>query len=330
MGETGAAKKETTQKSQAPAVQKKGDIAVSEQFTKMIIREFTQAVGDVSLTPYQKRLAQHLFIKIDTSLRELEAKRTDKNRAPIIWANINMNRLALDAVHRVELGLDALIPGHVYPIPYWNTSQGKYDLDLRIGYVGKDLYKRRMAVEPPVDVIYHLVYKNDAFRPVMKSAKNPVESYEFEIKEPFNRGDVIGGFAYMVYEDPTKNRLVMVTDNDFSKAKAKAKSEDFWRDWPDEMKYKTVVNRATKYLTVDPEKVNAAYLAVERQEEIIDVTEARAEKEEKGNTGPVLGIEASANPENGAGATQEENKPQGEAQPPEKEKGQPQGRGPGF
>lgn len=163
---------------------------ISQRFTGLIIHEFSGAVGKLDMSPYQRRLAQHLFIKIDQSLKDLEKKRAerDKEGTPIVWANINLEKLVIDAIHRIELGLDALIPNHISPIPYFNSRLKKYDLDLRIGYAGKDYYRRQMALDPPETIIYELVYENDVFKPVKASFKNPVESYEFEISKPFDRG----------------------------------------------------------------------------------------------------------------------------------------------
>jgi recombination protein RecT len=239
---------------------------MSARFTSMVVREFGSTVGTLALTPHQQRLAQHLFIGIDNSLRELDAKRIKDgrtNQAPIVWSNINMDKLALDAVHRIELGLDALIPGHIYPIPYFNGKTQKYDLDLRIGYVGKDYYRRAMAVDPPVDIVYQLVHEKDTFKPIMKGAGNDIESYEFEITNPFDRGDVIGGFGYIMYDNPAKNKLVIVSKADFDKSKKAAKSDMFWKPYEKEMQFKTLVTRVTSKLAVDPEKVSAAYTAVE-------------------------------------------------------------------
>ena len=75
-----------------------------------------------------------MFIAIDTQIKNLEVKRLDsgKDTMPIVWSNINMNKLAIDAVHRVELGIDALIPNHMHPIPYFNKRLKLYDLDLQL------------------------------------------------------------------------------------------------------------------------------------------------------------------------------------------------------
>ena len=261
----------------------KREFTVSEKFTNMVVQEFTNAVDAIEMTPYQRRLAQHLFIKIDATLKSMEAKRTG-DRQPIVWNNINMTKLAIDAVHRVDLGLDALIPNHIHPIPYWNTKAGKYDLDLRVGYAGKDFYRRGVAVEQPKGIIYELVYSKDKFIPRKRTLNNPVESYEFEITSPFDRGEVSGGFGYLMYEDSSRNQLVIVTEKDFQKSMALAKTKDFWTNNPIEMRYKTLIHRVTDKLQMDPRKVNASFLAVEADDND-EVTEAQMteEIEEKAN-----------------------------------------------
>lgn len=238
----------------------------SQRFTAMVVKEFGQEIGTLALNPYQQRLAQHMFIGIDTALKNLDADRIKKgmtNKTPIVWGNINMNKLAIDVVHRIDLGLDALIKNHIHPVPYFNSKLKKYDLDLQIGYVGKDYYKRKMALHQPKDIIYELVRKSDTFVPKMKSSTNPVESYAFDIPEPFNRGPVIGGFGYIIYEDDTMNKLILVDDEQFKKSEKAAKTDMFWKPHPSEMKMVVIVRRVTDYLKVDPEKINASYAVVE-------------------------------------------------------------------
>lgn len=308
-----------TEKTSVPA--ERPERTVSEQFTQVVVREFASVDTSVGLTPYQKKLAQHMFIKIDASMKDLEAKRLDKNPQgkPIIWANINMNKLALDAMHRIELNLDALIPNHISPIPYYNKRLEKYDLDLRIGYAGKDLYRREMAVDPPIDVVYELVCENDIFKPIKKSAHNPVESYEFEIPNPFDRGKIVGGFAYLVFKDAQQNRLVIVTEKDFKKSEAKAQSKDFWTAYPEEMRYKTLVNRATSKLRLDPSKINAAFHAVERQDDVVDAEIVADETAALANQGTVLSIAGSEQTEEtriDMGAPIPDQEPQAQEEPP--------------
>jgi len=111
---------------------------MSQRFTSMVVREFSQEIGTLEMTQYQLRLAQHLFIGMEMALKKqhMDRLKKDPKKLPIVWSNVNMDKLALDAVHRIELGLDALVPNHIHVIPYLNGKTGKYDIDLQIGYVG--------------------------------------------------------------------------------------------------------------------------------------------------------------------------------------------------
>lgn len=276
--------------------QKKDNLPVktnAQKFTDMVIREFSaMANRQVVLSLYQQHLAQNLFLKVDETLKSMEAKRIAAGKdkqTPITWENVNLNKLAIDAVHRIDLGLDALIPNHIHPIPYFNGKEKKYDLDLRIGYAGRDYYRRQAAVEEPVDIIYELVYKNDHFRPIKRSFKDEVESYEFEIKNPWDRGEIVGGFGYIMYADSRKNQLITVSEADFRKSQSAAKSGDFWTKYPVEMRFKTLVHRVTSKLALDPRKITDSYKAVEA----VDQTEAafREEVAVNANTGEIIDVE---------------------------------------
>ena len=254
------------QREKNPIQQRKPE--ASERFTNQIMSQFQAEAGSpVQFTAYERALAQHLFLKVDSCLKEFEKKRREsgkESQAPFIWQNVNMRKLALDAVNRIQLGLDALIPAHIYPIPYFNGKEKLYDIDLRVGYRGELYYRTESAVEKPQDVRLELVYSSDEFSPMMKSHDNNVEDYTFKIVNPFNRGNIIGGFAYISYKDPQKNKLVLVSEADFKKSCQAAKSQDFWSKYPAEMRYKTLVHRAMSHLPIDPKKVNApAFAAVE-------------------------------------------------------------------
>jgi recombination protein RecT len=241
------------------------------------------------MTPLRGKLAQHLFVKIDMALKEAEARRNPAtNKVPYSWAKINMQKAALSAVHRIELGLDGLIPNHIWPIAYYNNRAGVYDLDLRIGYAGKDYYYRKMALCPIVDIIYELVHENDRFTVIKKSINEGVESYTFEIPKPFDRGQVVGGFGYIMYQNPSMNKLVIVDNAAFEKAKSAAKSKEFWNNHSEEMKYKTIVHRTVKSIVLDPEKINESFGQVEADEIKAQDRDAKgqaqAEVDENANT----------------------------------------------
>jgi recombination protein RecT len=246
---------------------------VSLRFQQDVERQFEAQLGaGRTFTDLEKRLTQHIFLKVDQTLKAAEDKRTKGMRGEQLeqasedpraftWRRVDRQKLALDTVHRISLGLDALIKNHLWPVPYFNNRTGLYNVDLRIGYVGADYVARKHAIEPPLQVIYELVYSTDAFRALPRDSTREVEGYEFEITQPFDRGDIVGGFGYIVYDDPRKNRLVLVTKQDFKRARSAAQSGDFWASDPGAMHLKTVVHRTTSKIALDPEKVNAAALS---------------------------------------------------------------------
>jgi recombination protein RecT len=308
---------------------------LSERFTGMVLKEFAATMGDVTkFTDAQRRLAQHLYVKIDAQLNALEAKRIKDGKldqAPIIWANINMQKLALDAMHRIELGLDALIPNHIHPIPYFNGKIKKYDLDLRIGYVGKDYYRRTVTIEQPLDIRYELVYSKDKFVVHKQDSKNDREAYEFEISDPFDRGEIVGGFGYIVFDDARKNKLVIVTEKDFERSERQG-NRDFWAKNPTEMRYKTIITRVTDKLQIDPKKISESYVAVEEQEAVAEI---EAEIEANANKGNIIDVETEPRPEDADQHTNGGMTPEDIADALAKEKAEAeaeakQRKGPGF
>lgn len=242
----------------------------SQRFMEKVQDAFNQELAtSKEFTEYEKQLARHLFIRINKQLKTFESKRSNKSKLPYKWNNIDLEQLAIDAVHRINLGLDALIPNHISPVPYFSKDKNKYTLNLQIGYKGKDYYRRKAAVEEPKDIRYELVYSNDTFKPIKKDKNNEVEFYVFKPADnAFDRGDIIGGFGYIVFEDETKNKLVTVSEEEFQKSQNIAKSNDFWSKWPDRMRYKTLVHRTTEQLQIDPEKTNAKSFGYVEQEEI--------------------------------------------------------------
>ncbi|MDD3334129.1 MAG: recombinase RecT [Eubacteriales bacterium] len=238
----------------------------SERFAVSVERQFAGEVGQLNMTDYEKSLAQHLFIKIDAALIEADKKRANGN-PPIVWQNVNMRKLAIDAVHRVQLGLDALIPGHIYPIAYLNGRTKQYDIDLRVGYKGEEYYSQRASVRPIVDMRTELVYSTDEFTVYKKGVSSKVEGYDFKVTSPFDRGELVGGFVYIEYADGVGNELVVMSRKEIDKIKGTAQSDKFWGAWYDEMAYKTLIHKATKKIVIDPHKINVtAYATVEAEE----------------------------------------------------------------
>jgi recombination protein RecT len=273
----------------------------SQKFTSKVLAEFQGNVGEIAVTDFQRRLIQNYFISIDMALKTAETnrlKKQEKNRdqVAVTWQNVNMEALAQTVVHTARLGLDPLLPNHVHFIPFKNNSTSKYDLQVMEGYKGKEIKAVKYGLDVPTEIIFELVYSNDKFKPLKKSFQNKIESYEFDIEDPFDRGEIKGGFAYFMYENPEKNRLVMMSMKDFEKRKPKYAAPEFWggekdvwengkktgkkepvEGWLEEMCLKTLKRAAYGSITIDSQKIDDTYQFLKQRE--MESIETRVENE---------------------------------------------------
>lgn len=273
-------------------------LTISQKFVMKISRQFQASCGSpISWTALQNALAQNLYIKIDQALTELEQKRASnqnkKDDPPIIWANVNMEKLSLLAARRVKQELDAQLPNHIHVIPYLNGKTRLYDVDLRVGYAGAEHVCRKFALIPFFDIRFGLVHEGDECKVVIE---NGVEKLHYSPANPFSPGPVIGGYWYRTYDDPRRDRAALVPYREFEKAMNASKGVEFWggmqTEWRDrkkvetgydekfmwEMMYKTIVFRACKHIALDPAKINMSDVA-EIMDTEFDVVEGEMKQE---------------------------------------------------
>lgn len=302
-----ATKEITTTNPNTLDVQKTEQLATSEKFTNKVLKEFGGNVaGALQVTDYQRTLIQGYFIVIDRALKAAEEERLRKNannkdhkydnELPINWNTVNLNDLALDLVHYARMGLDMTQDNMLFPIPYRNNKRGWYDVNLMEGYNGIRYIAEKYAVEVPTATTIEVVYSTDTFRPIKKGKDNRVESYEFTINNAFDRGEIVGGFAYLEFTDPTRNELIIMPMKDILKRKPQYASANFWggktktwengkqvetecEGWLDEMVRKTIIREAfsAKHLPRDPKKVDDNYQYMKMREAHYAEIEAQAE-----------------------------------------------------
>lgn len=286
----------------------KKELTMSERFTNKVVAEFSTGVGEVSLSPFQKKLAQNYFMGIDLALKTAETNRLKKSekyrdKVPVDWNHIDMNKLARDVVTYARIGLDPMQKNHIHVIPFKNNSTNKYDITFMEGYRGIELKAKKYGLDVPDAVTVEVIYSNDKFKVIKKDRNNKIESYEFEIVDAFDRGEIKGGFYYHIYNGhPEKNKLVTFNKHDIEKRKPRYASVEFWggekdiwengkktgkkekvEGWYEQMCYKTIYRAAYNDITIDSKKIDDNYRRMKQLEN--DTTEriVEAEIEEKGN-----------------------------------------------
>lgn len=321
----------------APQEPKERKLTASERFMNKVIAEFSSGVGELALTDFQKRLAQNYFIAIDLALKTAEtkrlAKKKDRDPLPVTWENVNMEALARNVVTYARLGLDPMQKNHINVMPFKNNAMNKYDIGFIEGYRGIELKAKKYGLDIPDGVVVELVYTNDKFKPIKKDHNNKYESYEFEVVDAFDRGEIKGGFYYHIYsKNPEKNKLVTFTLKEILKRKPKYASPEFWggekavydesgkrvgteqvEGWFEKMCYKTVYRAAFNDITIDSQKVDDDYLRSKQMEMQMAELEVEAEIAENANK-EVIDIDAAVDAE----FTPAE--PIAEAEPPKEEK----------
>lgn len=255
----------------------------SERFCNLVISKYSDVARGVDVTEKEKAIIAGYFICIDNAIKKMDIK----------WGEIDTNSLALDLAHKARLGLDMQMPNYLFPVPY-RGKNGVVTLTLINGYKGEIHLAMKFAEEIPLNIRAELVYDTDEFVPIKKGAGNPCDSYVFNIKNPFARGNIIGGFGYVEYADPAKNVLVMMSKADILKRKPSYASKEFWGTWEEKMFLKTVIKETCRHIPLDVDKVREYRdtLDYEKGREL-DYAKAEAEAEISANAGTGDFIDAS-------------------------------------
>jgi recombination protein RecT len=301
--------------SETTAVAQK-ELTASERFMNKVVAQFTSGVGEVALTKFQQRLAQNYFIALDNVLKTAESKRNEKyNNLPMAWQNVNMEKLAVNVVSYARIGFDPALPNHISLVPFKNNTTGKYDIGFIEGYRGLELKAIKYGAEVPDSTTVEVVYSNDRFKSIKKDRNNLVESYEFEILNDFERGEIIGGFYYHQFnKTPDKNKLVVMNMKDILKRKPEKASAEFWggekdvykngnktgekeqvEGWYEKMVEKTLYRAAYNSITIDSQKIDDDYMNLKKAE--MDFAESEVHEEIKQNAnGPIIDITPDPHP----------------------------------
>ncbi len=255
------------------------ELTMSQRFANMVIAELASSFGGMTqVTEEQKELIQGYFIKTDEAIRNAKPR---GNYPKVTWNNIDLPRYAEDLKYFAQLGVDMRSKNTLFPIPFYNKDKGIYTMSLMPGYNGIRYVAKKFAIDPPISETIEIVYSTDRFEPMKKSFDNPVENYVFEITDPFNRGEIKGGFVYLGFENPANNKLIIMSRAEIMKRKPYHGNVEFWGSenkeaWQKEMVYKTLIREgfSERYLPIDTTKVTDGYYQV--METNMEFTEAES------------------------------------------------------
>ena len=286
----------------------KKEPTMAERFVAKVMTGFGTDASEVDLTRFQQRLAQNYCIAIDHALKVAEEKRKKKSekyrdKTPITWTNVDMDKLRDDVISAARVGLDPAQKNHVGMMPFKNNTTGKYDIVFIEEYRGIELKAKKYGLDIPDHVIVELVYTTDHFKSIKKDRNNPYETFEFEVTDDFDRGEIKGGFYYHVFsENPEKNKLVTFNLKDILKRKPQRASTEFWggeKDiwengektgkkeivdgWYEKMCWKTIYRAAYSDITIDSQKIDSDYMRLKQIESSFKDAEVAGEIEENAN-----------------------------------------------
>src|ERR1019366_5911632 len=104
-----------------PATITRAPVTPAVNFANGVQKQFLAQVGrPVVWSDFHQTLGQHLFLKIESSLKKLNEDR--KGDAKITWQNINMTELALRSAEIVRFELDGLMKNFVNVVPFKDNS----------------------------------------------------------------------------------------------------------------------------------------------------------------------------------------------------------------
>ena len=154
----------------------------------------------------------------------IEVARTEQGRLSIVTALMDCASLGLE-------------PGRTYHlVPFGGQVEGIRDYKGEIELIWR-------AVQRPV--IASLVYSRDTF--AMTGGNNP-PTHEGDWFAEEGRGHVVGGYAYVDYGQQLYSMVVRMTEADFLKHRAKAKTKNVWDEWPEAMRLKTLVHQLQRWV----------------------------------------------------------------------------------
>jgi len=194
-------------------------------------------------------LALNYYTRMDNELRKL-------NRP---WNEINLQDFKIKAIAYANIGIDPLAAKMLSFTMFKNNQTNVYDVVFVEDVRCMEILARRYGKNCPENITVELIYSTDNFSPVKKGIGNPNDSYILEIKNPFERGEIIGGVSLSEYANPVYNKVRFMSIKDIEK-RVRTNST-FWKNWKEEMCEKTIGKNAWGKVVLDTTELAEFYQA---------------------------------------------------------------------
>ena len=193
-------------------------------------------------------LALNYFTRLDTEL--------PKQTVPKTWAQINFDDFLSKSIAYANIGIDPLAPKMLSFTLFANKS-GKSDVVFVEDVRCMELLARRYGVNCPENITVELIYSTDEFAIIKKDLSHPSEGYVLEVKNAFNRGEIIGGVSLSEYEIAIYNKVRIMSIKEIEK-RVNTKSP-FWANWKPEMCEKTIGKNAWSKVVLNTTELSEYY-----------------------------------------------------------------------
>lgn len=220
------------------------------------------------------------LISVESALpKDFNKERFVQNALTVInekpeLAKINKAQLQMGLLKGAFLGLD-FFNKECYLIPYGNSVQFQTD------YKGEIKFTKRYSTRPIKDIYAKVVRDGDTFEEKIVDGQATVTF----IPKPFNKGEILGAFAIVLFEDGGMQYETMSVDDiqNVRNTYSKAANSKAWKSSFDEMAKKVVLRRLCKHIDCDFESIEARKawedgsvseiptVEKERSEEVVDV-----------------------------------------------------------
>lgn len=220
-------------------------------------------------------LSDNFFNALDASIKKSESERAlneyKRNDPKIRWSSIsNFDTVLQSSIVYSNLGIDPLAEDMLSFIFYKSKSNG-YDITFVEGVSCMEILARRYGINCPDNIKIELVYSTDVFKVIKKDINNPEDTCIHNVINPFERGEILGGYSLSQFENSSYNKLREMSIKEINKRTKETTS--FFKKWPKEMCEKTLSKNAWSKVILNTTDLAEYYAAKKEESFIADQTD---------------------------------------------------------